>query len=160
MEDYNNPKAIYIFVATGVGIAPFRAHLRRFFKEDIPTFKFSGFAWLFHGVANADSLLYGEEFNQYLQEYPDNFRYDIAFSREQKNRKGGKLYVQDIFVNHAKDVFDLMYKQGAYLYLSGYKDMVLPIEEALKKVAEEEGLIWKDVLATFKRNNQWRVEVF
>lgn len=27
--------------------------------------------------------------------YPDNFRVDYALSREQKNRSGGKMYIQD-----------------------------------------------------------------
>jgi hypothetical protein len=27
--------------------------------------------------------------------YPDNFRVDYALSREQKNKSGGKMYIQD-----------------------------------------------------------------
>ena len=27
--------------------------------------------------------------------FPDNFRVDYALSREQKNKKGGKMYIQD-----------------------------------------------------------------
>ena len=148
------PNAVHIFVATGTGVAPFRGHLRRFFKEDIPGFSFNGLAWLFYGVANRDSLLYEKEFNEYLNDYPENFRYTIAFSRVTP-----KSYVQDIFQNHAKDVFDLM-RNGAYLYIAGRKEPVNPIENALKKVAEAEGLNWDTVLAGFKRNNQWRIEVY
>ncbi|XP_062079293.1 ferredoxin--NADP reductase, root isozyme 2, chloroplastic-like [Humulus lupulus] len=155
----NNPNATHIFVATGTGIAPFRAHLRRFFKENIPTFTFSGHAWLFHGVSNEDSKLYNHEFIQYRKEYPENFRYDIALSREQKNSSGGKMYVQDLFRRHATEVLVMLFK-GAYIYLAGRKDMVTPIEDALRDAATEIDKDWDGILATLKKNNQWRVEVY
>ena len=30
-----------------------------------------------------------------LSTYPDQFRVDYALSREQQNKKGGKMYIQD-----------------------------------------------------------------
>lgn len=43
----------------------------------------TGLAWLFLGVANKDSLLYDDEFQEVLKSYPDNFRVSYALSREQ-----------------------------------------------------------------------------
>ena len=57
-------------------------------------FNFTGCAWLFMGVANSDSKLYDEEFQEYLEKFPDRFRLDYALSREQKNKSGGKMYIQ------------------------------------------------------------------
>ncbi|KAF4377960.1 hypothetical protein G4B88_004567, partial [Cannabis sativa] len=155
--DFRNPNATHIFVATGTGVAPFRAHLRRFFKEDIPTFQFSGLAWLFHGVSNNDSALFKDEFEQYQKEYPNNFRYNIAYSREQKNKLGGKMYVQDIFSDYADEVLELLLK-GAYIYLAGLKDMVKPIEDALSDAATKKDKDWNEILTSLKINDQWRVE--
>ncbi|KAF4377978.1 hypothetical protein G4B88_004585 [Cannabis sativa] len=159
LGDFKNPNATHIFVATGTGVAPFRAHLQRFFKEDIPTFQFSGLAWLFQGASNNDSLLFKSEFEQYQKEYPNNFLYNIALSREQKNKLGGKMYVQDIFSDYADEVLELLLK-GAYIYLGGRKDMVKPIEDALGDAAMKIGKKWDDILTSLKINNQWRVEVY
>ncbi len=56
--------AVLITVATGTGIAPYRAFWRRCFYENVPNYKFSGLFWLFMGVANSDSKLYDNELKE------------------------------------------------------------------------------------------------
>lgn len=86
----------YIMVATGTGIAPYRGFIRRLFVESTPARDaYKGLAWLFLGVANTDALLYDEEWQKVLSQYPNNFRVDYALSREQSNARGGKMYIQD-----------------------------------------------------------------
>lgn len=155
----DDPNATHIMIATGTGVAPFRGYLRRMFMEDVPTFKFKGLAWLFLGVANSDSLLYDEEFSKYLQDFPDNFRYDKALSREQKNKKGGKMYVQDKIEEYSDELFKLL-DHGAHIYFCGLKGMMPGIQDTLKKVAEERGENWDEKLAQLKKNKQWHVEVY
>lgn len=55
---------------------------------------FKGIAWLFLGVMTADSLLYDDEFQQMRRMYPDRLRLDYALSSEQRNRRGGEMFVQ------------------------------------------------------------------
>ena len=50
----NDPLAVVIMVATGTGIAPYRAFWRRFFFEDIPNYKYQGNSIL----CNNDTNLY------------------------------------------------------------------------------------------------------
>jgi ferredoxin--NADP+ reductase len=52
---------VYICVATGTGIAPYRSFWRRMFFERPKNFQFTGLCWLFMGVANSDAKLYDEE---------------------------------------------------------------------------------------------------
>lgn len=155
----DDPNATHIMIATGTGVAPYRGYLRRMFMEDVPNYRFGGLAWLFLGVANSDSLLYDEEFTSYLKQYPDNFRFDKALSREQKNKNGGKMYVQDKIEEYSDEIFKLL-DGGAHIYFCGLKGMMPGIQETLKKVAEQRGESWDQKLSQLKKNKQWHVEVY
>ncbi|KAK9088581.1 hypothetical protein Scep_027663 [Stephania cephalantha] len=155
----DDPNATHIMIATGTGVAPYRGYLRRMFMESVPKFKFSGLAWLFLGVANSDSLLYDDEFKRYFKDYPKNFRYDIALSREQKNRNGGKMYVQDKIEEYSAEIFKLL-DSGAHIYFCGLKGMMPGIQDTLKRVAGQRGESWEEKLSQLKKNKQWHVEVY
>ncbi len=80
----DDPEATIIMLATGTGIAPFRAFLWRMFKENNPDYQFKGLAWLFFGVAYTANILYKDELEELQAKYPDHFRLTYAISREQK----------------------------------------------------------------------------
>merc|ERR1711904_93218 len=154
------PETDIIMVATGTGIAPMRSFLRRMFAEKTPyAADFKGLAWLFLGVANTDALLYDDEWKAIQKEHPDNFRYDVALSREQTNKDGGKMYIQDKVEEYADDVFDRLDK-GAHIYFCGLKGMMPGIQDMLEGVAKGKGLEWADVQKKWKSNGQWHVEVY
>ena len=95
-----------------------------------------GLAWLFLGVANKDALLYDDEWQQVLKSHPNNFRVDYALSREQTNKKGGKMYIQDKMEEYADEIFDRLSK-GGHIYFCGLKGMMPGIQETLERVASE-----------------------
>ena len=154
----------HIMVATGTGIAPFRSYLKRMFKEQSiglsSKWKFPGKAWLFMGVANSDALLYDDEFQEYLEKYPDQFQYDLALSREQKNKDGGKMYIQNKVEEYADEVFDILFNQGGHIYFCGLRGMMPGIQDMLEGVATKKGMEWEPLLKQLKHNNQWHVEVY
>jgi ferredoxin--NADP+ reductase len=47
------------------------------------------------GVANSDAKLYDDEMQLISNTFPEQFRLDYALSREQQNKSGGKMYIQD-----------------------------------------------------------------
>jgi len=154
------PDTDYIMVATGTGIAPYRGFIRRLFTEDTPAGNaYKGTAWLFLGVANTDALLYDDEWQTVLKEYPDNFRLDYALSREQENKKGGKMYIQDKVEEYADEIFEKL-SNGAHIYFCGLKGMMPGIQAMLKGVAADKGLDYDEWSKGLKKNKQWHVEVY
>eukprot|EP00565_Helicotheca_tamesis_P007990 CAMPEP_0185727330 /NCGR_PEP_ID=MMETSP1171-20130828/3041_1 /TAXON_ID=374046 /ORGANISM="Helicotheca tamensis, Strain CCMP826" /LENGTH=431 /DNA_ID=CAMNT_0028395867 /DNA_START=23 /DNA_END=1318 /DNA_ORIENTATION=- len=155
-----DPKTDYIMVATGTGIAPYRGFIRRLFTENTPAGSaYKGEAWLFLGVANSDALLYDDEWQEVKKNYPDNFRLDYALSREQTNKSGGKMYIQDKVEEYSDEIFSKL-DNGAHIYFCGLKGMMPGIQDMLKGVAAEKGLDYDEWLKGLKKNKQWHVEVY
>ena len=155
-----DPKTDYIMVATGTGIAPYRGFIRRLFVEKTPAGEaYKGQAWLFLGVANSDALLYDDEWQDVKKSYPDNFRLDYALSREQRNKAGGKMYIQDKVEEYADEIFNKL-ENGAHIYFCGLKGMMPGIQDMLKSVAEKKGLEYDVWLKGLKAKKQWHVEVY
>jgi ferredoxin--NADP+ reductase len=155
-----NPNTDLIMVATGTGIAPYRSFIRRLFIESTPAGKaFKGLAWLFLGVANTDALLYDADWQKIKEKHPENFRVDYALSREQENKNGGKMYIQDKVEEYSDEIFERMEK-GAHMYFCGLKGMMPGILEMMEGVAKAKGLEWKEVLKEWKEAGQWHVEVY
>eukprot|EP00210_Caulerpa_lentillifera_P004974 g4748.t1 len=154
-----DPNSTMIMVATGTGIAPYRSFWRRMFFENIPNYKFTGLAWLFMGVANSDAKLFDDEIVKIGENYPDQFRCDYALSREQTNKSGGKMYIQDKLEEYGDEIFDLL-ADGAHIYFCGLKGMMPGINETLEKVATSKGIDYNEWIKGLKKRNTWHVEVY
>jgi ferredoxin--NADP+ reductase len=157
-----DPTDDIIMVATGTGIAPFRAFLHRLFMEStVARHLYQGQAWLILGVPTTGGLLYPEEFAamQKQQAYPNQLEVTYAISREMTNKDGGKLYVQNVLAEQADKVFARL-EGGAHIYFCGLKGMMPGILEALEKVATQKGLDWSAKLKQYQANKQWHVEVY
>jgi len=93
------------------------------------------------------------------EKYPEKFRYDVALSREQKNKSGGKMYIQDKVEEYGKEVFELM-NLGAHIYFCGLKGMMPGVLGAMESVAKSQGVNWEETLQKWKKAGQWHVEVY
>jgi len=161
----DDPDSTLIMLATGTGIAPMRSYLRLLFNDKVGanpdgSRKFKGKAWLFLGVPYAKSLLYDDENVEYKKNFPDQFRYDYAISREQTNDAGQKMYIQTRLAEYAGEVWDLMKQPKTHLYVCGLKGMEKGLEEALGPFAEKEGKVWGDLVKQWKKEGRWHVEVY
>lgn len=153
-----------IMLATGTGIAPMRAYLRRMFdpgeRAKNPGYAFRGKAWLFMGVPTTPNLLYEEEFQSYLSAYPEHFRYTKAVSREQKNSAGGRMYIQHRVAEYADEIFNLIKLDSTHLYMCGLRGMEPGIDEAMATAAAARGLEWKTLRPQLKKAGRWHVETY
>jgi len=152
-----------VMLATGTGIAPMRAYLRRMFEateQEKNKWNFKGKAWLFMGAPKSANLLYEDDLQRYLTDYPDNFKYTKAISREQQNAKGGRMYIQDRVLESANELFNMIEDEKTHIYLCGLKGMEPGIDEAMTKAAEEKGLNWAELRPQLKKAGRWHVETY
>ena len=152
-----------IMLATGTGIAPMRAYLRRMFEaseREKNNWNFKGKAWLFMGAPKSANLLYEEDLQSYLNNYPENFKYTKAISREQQNEKGGRMYIQDRVLECANEIFNMIENEKTHIYLCGLKGMEPGIDEAMTKAAAEKGLNWSELRPQLKKAGRWHVETY
>jgi len=153
-----------IMMATGTGIAPFRAYLWRMFKDAEraanPEYQFKGFAWLIFGVPRTPNILYKEELEELAGKYPENFRLTYAISREQQNAQGGKMYIQDRVAENADELWQLMQKPKTHTYICGLKGMEDGIDAALAAAAGKQGVEWKEYQREMKKAGRWHVETY
>jgi len=152
-----------VMVATGTGIAPMRAYLRRMFEpteKEKNKWNFKGKAWLFMGAPKSANLLYEEDLQRYLNDNPDSFKYTKAISREQQNTKGGRMYIQDRVLESANELFNMIEDEKTHIYLCGLKGMEPGIDEAKTKAADEKGLNWSELRPQLKKAGRWHVETY
>ncbi len=157
-------EANVIMLATGTGIAPMRAYLRRMFdpgeRATNPDYQFRGKAWLIMGVPTTPNLLYEEDFQSYLAEFPDHFRYTKAISREQQNPSGGRMYIQDRVAEHGEEIFNLIEDPKTHVYMCGLRGMEPGIDEAMTRAAEAKGINWSELRPQLKKAERWHVETY
>jgi len=160
-----DPNANIIMLATGTGIAPMRSYMRLLFNDKVAeaadgTRKFKGLAWLFMGVPYSNSLLYDDEHVEYKSKYPDQFRYDYAISREQKNAAGQKMYIQTKMAEYTEELWNLMQEEKTHVYMCGLKGMEKGMEECFSEIAANNNLVWKDFAKKMKKDGRYHVEVY
>lgn len=159
-----DPTANIIMMATGTGIAPFRAYLWRMFKDAErkanSDYQFKGLAWLIFGIPTSPNILYKQELEELQQKYPDNFRLTYAISREQKNAQGGRMYIQDRVAEHADELWSLIQKENTHTYICGLKGMEGGIDEALSAAANKQSVKWNEYQKELKKAGRWHVETY
>ncbi|PSN18058.1 ferredoxin-NADP reductase [filamentous cyanobacterium CCP5] len=160
----DDPDATIIMLATGTGIAPFRAYLKRMFDQQEkvanPDYQFKGLAWLIFGIPVTPNILYKEWLEGMQSEYPDHFRLTYAISREQQNPDGGRMYIQHRVAEHSAELWELIQKPNTHTYMCGLKGMEDGIDEALAAEAEKNGVNWDEFRKQMKKDGRWHVETY
>ena len=144
-----------IMIATGTGIAPFRAFMKTRYEKRASE---KGQSWLFFGAQTTKDFLYEEEYEAYKQH--EGFHLVTAFSRMENNKDGGRMYVQHRLEEYAATLFDLLKDEKTYIFMCGLKGMEPGVMEGLQKAADSQGIDWDGFLANLKEQKRWHVEVY
>lgn len=145
-----------IFIATGTGIAPFRAFLDQIYRERSTPWR--GQVYLFFGAKYSNELLYFNEVNNDLGDYLNKpgFHLVRAVSREQKNPDGSRVYVQHRVEEHFEELRRIIHGTFA-LYMCGLKGMDKGIDEVFSRKI---GTGWEETKLSLKKSGRWIVEVY
>jgi ferredoxin--NADP+ reductase len=145
-----------VMIATGTGIAPFRAFLKTRYTQRA---KELGHTHLFFGVQYSDDILYRSELETLAQQWP-TFGLHVAVSREQKTPTGERMYVQHKLAEQANKLLPLLEQANTYVYICGLKGMETGILQALEAACAQQGKVWNELFAELKSSHRWRVEVY
>ena len=145
-----------VFIATGTGIAPFRAFLDHIYRERSSPWR--GQVYLFFGAKYSNELLYFTNINNELGEYlgRPGFQMISAISREQKNPDGSKVYVQHRIEENFEELHRIIHGNFA-LYMCGLKGMDKGIDEVFSRKV---GTGWEETKQSLKKSGRWVVEVY
>lgn len=148
------PGMNYLLLATGTGVAPFRAFAQR--RAKWPAAQ-RGKMWLFFGVQTHGDALYADEW-QAAQD-PD-FRLTWAFSREEQTADGRRVYVQDRMREAGQELLDFVRLANTHVYICGIKGMETGVEEAFAALAQAAGQDWQVLRQELRVAGRWHLEVY
>lgn len=149
-----------VMFATGTGIAPFRAFLQAMYPEQGESWR--GPAALFYGARTRGELAYLNDQNDDLAALARRGHLPVhtALSREERTASGQRLYVQHRLLQEAHDIWPMVRDGRSVVYICGIKGMDHGIAEAFGEMARSDGRDWEQLLADWKRQGLWNVEVY
>jgi ferredoxin--NADP+ reductase len=112
------------------------------------------------GAPKTANLLYEDDLQQYLTDFPEHFRYTKAISREQQNANGGRMYIQDRVSENAEMIFSWIENPKTHVYMCGLRGMEPGIDEAMTAAAAAKGLNWAELRPQLKKAGRWHVETY
>lgn len=145
-----------LLIATGTGIAPFRAFLQQ--RSRLPAAE-RGKTLLVFGAQTEGDLSYREWMDD-LAVHDSGLQIVYARSREEKTATGKRMYVQDRLREYGHQAWQLLQDPRAVTYLCGLKGMEEGIDDALAATALDHGADWPALRQTLLDEKRFRVEVY
>ena len=147
----DDPRAKYLMICTGTGIAPMRAMIRR--NRALGAMGAERMT-LFYGGRSRAEMPYLDELAPLA---PAALELHLALSREPGCEK---RYVQDLIAQEGSSIFELLADANCYVYLCGLKGMEHGVLAAFESVCREHGLAWSGIHEMMKAQRRIHIETY
>lgn len=139
-----------IMIGPGTGIAPMRALLQdRKYEFEAGKKKANMCNVLYFGCKKEElDYIYRDELEAYHQDGTLQNLY-LAFSRQNRSQK---VYVQHLLKQNGASTYDLVHKQGGYVFVCGGVKMGHDVTETLKEIMVSEGSMSDEEAADYLSN--------
>ena len=131
----SDPKSNLLMVGVGTGIAPFRAFVKRIYRE---IGGWEGKVRLFYGAKTGMEMLYQNEVNKDLALYYDTptFRAFEAVSPRPYFDEPPAL--DRVLAENAREVWEMIEEPNTYVYVAGQMDAEQKLAQAMSSIAGSE----------------------
>jgi benzoyl-CoA 2,3-epoxidase subunit A len=109
---------------------------------------------LFYGARSPADMPYYAELSALPKRYID---LNLAFSREPDQPR---QYVQDLLLQRAERVIELLRDEQCYIYLCGVKGMEHGIMQAFAEICAQYGSDWKTIEAQLREQRRLHIETY
>ncbi|MBW2242087.1 MAG: ferredoxin-NADP reductase [Deltaproteobacteria bacterium] len=140
-----------ILIASGTGIAPFRAFVKRLYRS-VP--EFGGHVWLFHGARSGLEMLYMNDERDDFALYYDEETFEAFRALSPRPDWGDPVAWGAAIKERGADLWKMLGEAKTYVFVAGLEPMLVELDAAFADLAGSDEK-WQRRKAELRAGHRW-----